>query len=1106
MFHLRTVPRSERRRLNQLNDRERYEKDAFAEAQAQLLASGPTPWAADSSAHAAAMAAVEKANAEAYTQQAEAAVMELRREVGGFHSRPIGNLSPLLPGLFRLNGKPYTLDRHFVFEPLFETQMPTSITVKSGRQIGKCVVRSAEPTVWLADGRLVGTDVVKLGDELLSYDAQFRPVRGRVVNIFKSGVKRCYRVGTRLGAELEITAEHRIRTLSGYKTLAELEIGDRICAARRSGIFGTKKMPQSRIVLTALLIGDGTCGTYKGHQKICTLTNETPSVIAAAQQWPEVAPVLGVRESVSRSKRRRTRSAVTHEVRFSTDPRYQLRRWLVRDNIWGKYSYQKTIPSWVFQLPREQTQQFISWLYATDGSIKPPQTVEYYTTSRTLARQVRSLLSKFGIPASIARKKAGYRKKNGRYKRCRDVWTVRVETRNGLKTFFENFTVPGRPSFALRTAAENNNRDTIPQQEVQAIIDRSAVGLRGKHGTSFATSGLRQKLKYPPQRAKVRAYCDHFCKHGAPKQLVDELEIACSEDVIWDEIVSIEDIGKHETIDFEVDAEHNFVLDGVVVHNSQSQAARLILMCATFANFRVLVIMPLFELVRKFSSNYVRPMIMSSPLASVWQNTRHAGNVLQRDFRHNGSSIFFSFASTSPDRARGIPATAMCVDELQDIDISFLPILRETMSGSPWPNIEIKTGTPKTFDNTMQIDWEETSAAEYMIKCDRGACSYENYPRSDLDLEAMMGPKVLVRPVTASEPGIVCAKCGRPLNAKKNGRWIHTEPEKREREGYHIPQVIVPQHYEDDARWRLLLSKRRGENQTQPYQFFNEALGESYDKGAKLITIEDLRRVAVLHENILSTAAKVDFARYTRRAIAVDWGGGGEDMISYTTVAVVGLRPDGKCETIFGWRCPNIHDYNLEVRTILKLFTTFQCHLLAHDCNGIGGVQEAMLKNAGLPEGLIVPIAYIAHAKGPMMRYVPYSETTHNRAHYQLVKSRSLTYLAALIRKQHILFFRYDYKNQGERGLLRDFTTLHQDFLDSRGGQNVYNVLHNKKLGPDDFAQAVNYGVSALYNDLGTWPSTVDQDVDAGEFSLAHLPRSLDEYAREEFDPRTRIF
>src|SRR5258708_38479758 len=49
----------------------------------------------------------------------------------------IHTMEPLLPLLLTLKGKPYTLEEHFPFSPLFRTRMPTNLVVVSGRQVSK---------------------------------------------------------------------------------------------------------------------------------------------------------------------------------------------------------------------------------------------------------------------------------------------------------------------------------------------------------------------------------------------------------------------------------------------------------------------------------------------------------------------------------------------------------------------------------------------------------------------------------------------------------------------------------------------------------------------------------------------------------------------------------------------------------------------------------------------------------------------------------------------------------------------------------------------------------------------------------------------------------
>jgi len=73
--------------------------------------------------------------------------------------------------------------------------------------------------------------------------------------------------------------------------------------------------------------------------------------------------------------------------------------------------------------------------------------------------------------------------------------------------------------------------------------------------------------------------------------------------------------------------------------------------------------------------------------------------------------MLFSFAFLNPDRVRGVSADRVGIDEIQDLDITFLPIIRECMSASDLA-IRQFTGTPKTLDNTLESLWQESSQAE----------------------------------------------------------------------------------------------------------------------------------------------------------------------------------------------------------------------------------------------------------------------------------------------------------------------------------------------------------------------------------------------------------
>ena len=506
---------------------------------------------------------------------------------------------------------------------------------------------------------------------------------------------------------------------------------------------------------------------------------------------------------------------------------------------------------------------------------------------------------------------------------------------------------------------------------------------------------------------------------------------------------------------------------GRQVAKSTSAAAQGVVQSSCLEYFNTLYVTPLYEMIRRFSSNYVRGFIEQSPVKSLFVDTACYNNVLQRSFITN-STMFFSFAFLDVDRTRGLNCDKIHYDEYQDFDPAFPAIIRETMSGSKQWGFQQFTGTPKTFDGPLEGSWLSSSQAEWCIKCE--ACNHWNVPALAHDLEKMMGPLMVRREISEASPGCVCAKCARPI-FPRTGRWVHANPELRYKyAGYHIPQIIMPMHYADREKWMILQGKRQGFGNTPINVFYNEVCGESYDAGAKLITITDLKRAATLGPNGEVARVHEHLDDYIHRVLAVDWGGGGEDEISFTTAALVCMLPDGKIHVPYGWRSLTPHDHNLEAERLLKLMVAFRCTHLAHDFNGAGDVRETLMVNAGLDNRRSIPITYVRAASGPIMRRVPYNERTQQREHYRVDKNRSLQQLALLVKFRHVRFFQYDYRGEEQQGLLHDFLSLVEDRVESRTGLEIQTVIQNKKIGPDDFAQAVNMGCCALFHRVQRWP------------------------------------
>ncbi|GHT33417.1 hypothetical protein FACS1894214_5200 [Planctomycetales bacterium] len=344
-------------------------------------------------------------------------------------------------------------------------------------------------------------------------------------------------------------------------------------------------------------------------------------------------------------------------------------------------------------------------------------------------------------------------------------------------------------------------------------------------------------------------------------------------------------------------------------------------------------------------------------------------SVLQRSFR-SGSILFFSYAFRDCTRIRGVNNKAIKYDEIQDLDPSFIPIINETLSGTraeqdfsnPNANYNepfvMSLGTPKTLENGLEQLWEISSQGEWCIPCRK--CHHHNIPSLREDLNAMMGPKYRKEKVTPATPGIVCAKCGHYLYTK-DGFWKHNFPEREcSHAGYHLPQIVMNFHCEDDSAWTELQNKRFNRTKISEGVFYNEVCGESYDHGQKLISVTDLRNAAVLpHRRDIATHTQwIKAGKYKDWGVGVDWGGGGMSGISKTAFAVGGIRADGIVEIFTGHRSDHPNNFNLEANRTKDIMNTFNCQFCAMDFQGAGRLRLNKLYEVPIDRRLIYPFEY----------------------------------------------------------------------------------------------------------------------------------------------------
>jgi replicative DNA helicase len=195
----------------------------------------------------------------------------------------------------------------------------------------------------------------------------------------------------------------------------------------------------------------------------------------------------------------------------------------------------------------------------------------YATTSERLARDLQQLLLRMDVRARL--RSVGNTK-------GRPGWSVDVSGVDDQRRFLEHVGVHGDRARHVVTASErlrdvkaNTNLDTVPKQvwdTVRELMRGQSVTTRAFQaalGTKYCGSSL---YRVSPARARLSKVAE-ILKSA-------DLDMLATSDVFWDEVVSIESIGEQEVYDATVLGTHNFVANGVHVHNSIEQDADMVIL------------------------------------------------------------------------------------------------------------------------------------------------------------------------------------------------------------------------------------------------------------------------------------------------------------------------------------------------------------------------------------------------------------------------------------------------------------------------------------------------------------------------------------------------
>ncbi len=428
----------------------------------------------------------------------------------------------------------------------------------------------------------------------LGDNGKLRPQR--VEDVVWNGRKKVFALTTSTGKRITATSNHPFSTLNGWKDLGELQPGDRIAAPRRLKISQGRRWQRHEIIALAYLLSEGnTC-----HPTCLYFYNNDLSLIdefaAVARKFPDSSAKITRRGDsrrmevcVSTGADRRFQPGQTPwnssaATAVATPPiRSGMYRWAKSLDLLGKKATAKAVPPVVFSLRDKDLELFLGRLWAGDGFLGGEKQMPFYaTSSEQLARDVQTLLMRLGI---VSRVRGTWFKRKCQNKITKHRgYTVHLLGGESVQTFLTRI-VPhalGREEQANRlrqsiaaVAPDRTSKDTIPA-EIRSWVDaeREKAGLTWRQleeqssicMREFAGRGTRQKRGF--RRSTIRKLAVFF----RSRQLLQ----AAQSDIFWETVLRIEPQGIQDTYDLTVEQDHNFIADGLVVHNSHSTAYALV--------------------------------------------------------------------------------------------------------------------------------------------------------------------------------------------------------------------------------------------------------------------------------------------------------------------------------------------------------------------------------------------------------------------------------------------------------------------------------------------------------------------------------------------------
>ena len=360
-----------------------------------------------------------------------------------------------------------------------------------------------------------------------------------------SGIKPCFKVTTRSGRSVEVTGHHPFLTVRGWQPLHEIPVGEKIAVPRRVNCFGgDASWAMGKVRLLAYFIAEG------------SLTHGTPGFTNTDPEIIDDFKTQITNLYTSLHVRRHDITYYPSALRGQKNPVIDFLRHL---GLMGKLADAKRFPACVWLWDRDHLREFVKVLMSCDGTVYSmggyPR-IEFAVASQGLAEDIHHAFVRFGIVAKLWKKKD----------RC---WRVEITEPQSVERYQQEIGWIGEKARRFKRFAEprRSNLGMLPKQIWHEL--RAATQSRGLTLTELA-------VRAGEKGAGERGFNPHVSRGLPPGRLANYADVLgdrrlsqlASDQIYWDEVISITPTGEHQVYDLTVPETSNFIAQDILVHNT----------------------------------------------------------------------------------------------------------------------------------------------------------------------------------------------------------------------------------------------------------------------------------------------------------------------------------------------------------------------------------------------------------------------------------------------------------------------------------------------------------------------------------------------------------